>query len=41
MLKANAKRRMSKAECDEKKRMNSDKDAALNEKLEEIKLLKE
>jgi hypothetical protein len=40
MLKAGAKRRMTKAECSEKKRQNEDKDQALSEKLNEIALLK-
>jgi hypothetical protein len=39
MLKAGSKRRMSKKECAEKKRLNADKDAALDERLEEIKRL--
>jgi hypothetical protein len=40
MLKAGAKRRMTRAECEEKKRIDADKDAALKEKLQEISKLK-
>jgi hypothetical protein len=36
MLKANAKRRLSKAEYAEKKRINADKEAALAEKMAKI-----
>jgi hypothetical protein len=36
MLKANAKRRLSKAEYAQKKAMNSNKEAALAEKLAKI-----
>jgi hypothetical protein len=39
MLKAGSKRRMSKMECAEKKRINADKDAALAARFEEIKRL--
>jgi hypothetical protein len=39
MLKAGSKRRLSKAEFAEKKRLNANKDAALAEKLAEIKRL--
>jgi hypothetical protein len=39
MLKAGSKRRLSKAEYAEKKRVNADKDAALAEKLAHIKHL--
>jgi hypothetical protein len=39
MLKAGSKRRMSKKECAEKKRVNADKDAALAIRLQEIKRL--
>jgi hypothetical protein len=36
MLKANAKRRLSKAEYAQKKAMNADREAALSEKLAKI-----
>jgi hypothetical protein len=36
MLKANAKRRLSKAEYAEKKRLNANKEATLAEKLAQI-----
>ena len=41
MLKAGSKRRMSKAEFAEKKRINADKDAALAEKLQKIQKLED
>jgi hypothetical protein len=40
MLKAGAKRRMTRAEATEKKRINSNMEAALAEKLQEISELK-
>jgi hypothetical protein len=39
MLKANAKRRLSKAEYKEKKRVNANKEAALAEKIAKIEEL--
>jgi hypothetical protein len=41
MLKANAKRRLSKAEYAEKKRLNANKEAALAEKLARIQELED
>jgi hypothetical protein len=41
MLKAGSKRRMTKAECEEKKLQNKDKDLALSQKLSEIQELKQ
>jgi hypothetical protein len=41
MLKANAKRRLSKAECAERKKLNANKEATLMEKIEQIKILEE
>jgi hypothetical protein len=40
MLKANAKRRMTKAEYAEKKEAEGDKDAALKQKIQEVSALK-
>ena len=39
MLKAGAKRRLSRMECAEKKRVNADKDAELNNRLDKIQKL--